>query len=102
MAMYFMFKLLREGYTVVYEQVLTDKVYVIPPIADCRLIHGQARSDAVPEFYRRKTVHLFDACAGVNNREPIKNPSKVIVFTSPNFNSYKQLQRLGAIMPNCA
>jgi len=98
MAMYFMFKLLREGYTVVYEQVLTDKVYVIPPIADCRLIHGQARSDAVPEFYRPKTVHLFDACAGVNNREPIKNPSKVIVFTSPNFNSYKQLQRLGAIM----
>ena len=98
MAMYFLFKLLLEGYTVVYEQVLTEKVFVIPPTGDCRVFFGKATSDVVSEFYGPKTAHLFDACAGTNNREPIKNPSKVIIFTSPNFNSYKQIQRLGAIM----
>jgi hypothetical protein len=93
--MYFLFKLLLEGYTVVYEQVLTGKVFVIPPTGDCRVFFGKAMSDVVSEFYGPKTVHLFDACA---DREPIKNPSKVIIFTSPSFNSFMQIQRLGAIM----
>ena len=103
--MYFLFQLLLKDYTVVYKQVLTEKVFVIPPKGDCRVFFGTSRSDVVSEFYGPKTAHLFDACAGVNNREPIKNPSKVFIFTSPNFNSYKQLQRFGAIMltvPSCS
>eukprot|EP01033_Poteriospumella_lacustris_P010765 gene10765-7657_t len=98
MAMYFLFKLLVEGYTVVYEQVSTEKVFVIPPTGHCRVFYGRARSDVVGEFYGPKTAHLFDASPGGNNREPIMNPSKVIIFTSPNFNSYQQIQRQGAIM----
>mmetsp|Transcript_17353 Transcript_17353/g.23843 ORF Transcript_17353/g.23843 Transcript_17353/m.23843 type:complete len:591 (-) Transcript_17353:232-2004(-) len=97
MAMYFLYKLLLEEYIVVYENVMTETVYVIPPTGKCRVFRGRATVDVVSEFQGKKTVHLFDACAGSNSREPIVNDSKVIIFTSPNYNSYKQIQRLGAI-----
>ena len=44
----------------------------------------------------KQTVHLFDACLGTNLRDPIKNSSKVVIFTSPYFNSCQQFQRIGA------
>jgi len=98
MAMYFLYKLLLEEYTVVYEQVITEIVYVIPPMGKCRVFRGRATVDVVNEFMGKKTVHLFDACVGSNSRDPIINRSKLIIFTSPNYNSYKQIQRMGATM----
>ena len=95
MAMFFLYKLLRDGVTVVYEKVLANKVFVFPRTGECRVLTGKANSEVVPELESPTTVHLFDACAGVNAREPFLHPAKVAIFTSPNETSYKQLLRSG-------
>eukprot|EP00597_Dinobryon_sp_UTEXLB2267_P014567 CAMPEP_0170119418 /NCGR_PEP_ID=MMETSP0020_2-20130122/14381_1 /TAXON_ID=98059 /ORGANISM="Dinobryon sp., Strain UTEXLB2267" /LENGTH=164 /DNA_ID=CAMNT_0010348779 /DNA_START=75 /DNA_END=567 /DNA_ORIENTATION=+ len=45
---------------------MTETVYVIPPTGKCRVFRGRATVDVVSEFQGKKTVHLFDACAGSN------------------------------------
>ena len=96
--MYLMYKLLMDGYTVVYEPVITETVFVIPSKGECRAFRGRATVDVVKELYNQKTVHLFDASAGINAREPIKSPAKVIIGTSPHYGSFKQFLRIGAAM----
>ncbi|KAB2892636.1 MAG: hypothetical protein F9K28_11405 [Bacteroidetes bacterium] len=95
MAMFFLYKLLREGVTVVYEKVLSNEVFVFPPTGECRVLTGKADAAVVPELKSPNTVHLFDACAGVNAREPYLYLAKLAIFTSPNETSYKQLLRSG-------
>lgn len=95
MAMFFLYKLLRDGVTVVYEKVQDDTVFVFPPTGQCRKFTGRGNVDTVPELENPNTVHLFDACAGVNAREPFGHPAKLAIFTSPNEISYKQLMRSG-------
>lgn len=97
MAMFFLYKLLRDGVTVVYEKVLAGKVFVYPPAGECRVITGKANDEVVPELMSPTTVHLFDACAGVNAREPLLHSAKLAIFTSPNEISYKQLLRSGVV-----
>ena len=53
--MYFLFKLLRAGYTVVYEKVSTETVFVIPAVGNCRVFRGRATVDVVSEFYDKQT-----------------------------------------------
>lgn len=93
--MFFLYKLLRDGVTVVYEKVLANKVYVFPPTGECREHTGDAHDEVVPELKSPTTVHLFDACAGVNAREPFLHPAKLAIFASSNETSYKQLLRSG-------
>eukprot|EP01031_Cornospumella_fuschlensis_P026347 gene26347-31827_t len=88
-------KLLREGVTVVYEKVLANEVFVFPPTGECRVLTGTADAGIVPELNSPNTVHLFDACAGVNARDPYLNHAKLAIFTSPNETSYEQLLRSG-------
>ena len=57
--MYFLFKLLRAGYTVVYEKVSTDTVFVIPAVGNCRVFRGRATVDVVSEFYDKQTNSAF-------------------------------------------
>lgn len=95
--MYFLYELLRDNITVVYENVEADKVCVFPPAGPCREISGRANFKDVPELKRETTAYLFDACAGENAREPHHYPAKLAIFTSPNEISYKQLQRSGLL-----
>ena len=95
--MYFLFRSLQEGYTVVYEKMDTCMVYVIPPTGPCRAFEGVATGAVVNEFDGPKTVHLFDAASAGVKREPIPNQSKVIIFTSPNCSNYTQLRRSGIV-----
>lgn len=94
--MYFLYRLLRDGYTVVYEKVYAGKVFVFPPTGECRVFLGIANDVAVPELKSPRAVHIFDACAGKHAREPLQHNAKVAVVTSPNEISYKQLSRSGA------
>lgn len=93
--MCFLYKLLREGTTVVYEKVQTGIIYVISPFGECRNLLGRATVDVVRELSNPATVHLLDACAGMNAREPLEHHAKLAIFTSPNQISYKQLLRTG-------
>eukprot|EP00981_Chlorochromonas_danica_P013604 scaffold6548_cov231-Ochromonas_danica.AAC.1 len=92
--MFFLYKLLREGVTVVYEKVQANKVFVFPPTGECRVLSEKADAKVVPELESPKTVHLFDACARVNAHEPYLYLAKLAIF-SPNETSYKQLLRSG-------
>eukprot|EP01034_Spumella_vulgaris_P034679 gene34679-42773_t len=92
MAMYFLCKLLADGYTVVYEKVKTETVYVIPPTGECRVFRGSGTVDYVPEFYKPNTIHLFDDSAE-NQREAVINPSKMLIMSH---HQYPQYCRLGA------
>lgn len=97
MGMYFLYQLLRDGVTVVYEHVYQNKVFIIPPTGACRVLYGEAREDTVSELCDPRTVHLFDACAGNKAREPASHKGKVAIFTSPNECSYKQFLRSRAM-----
>jgi hypothetical protein len=92
-----LYKLLRDGTTVVYENVYKDLVYVIPASGACRVYGGKASRLRSPELDDPTVVHLFDACAGTNAREPHGHEAKLAIFTSPNECSFRPFFSRGAL-----
>ena len=41
MAMYFLYKALKGGYNVVYEQVQSGSIFMFPQTGKCRVLHGK-------------------------------------------------------------
>ena len=91
--MYFLVKAIKEGYTVVFESVSQDLIWVFNAKGS-RLIAGVANAVSCPELRSRSTVHIFDAKA--NGREPSASAAMLVVFSSTNRSSYAQTERRNA------
>jgi hypothetical protein len=90
--MYFLWYLIRQKKTVVYENAENNCVWVFSPNG-CRAFVGIAISGNCNELLNRETYFLFDAKPGKNNHEPVKCPAFLVIFSSPNDSSYKHVAR---------
>ena len=91
---------LQEGYTVVYERVVSNDVMVFLPNGESLrgfLDEGQRLLVRYGNDSSNKVVYLFDPC-GETPREPMAVEAFTIVTASPNPAHYKQfLKRVGRI-----
>ena len=92
---------LKQGYTVVYENVQQGKTWVLSENGS-RVIGQRLEPYLVPELNSKQTVHLFDAKAGINSYEIklVVGGAKQVVFSSANRNSYAQFCR-GPVFVAC-
>eukprot|EP01032_Pedospumella_encystans_P007825 gene7825-9333_t len=98
MSMYFLFEIVKNrGGAVIYENVMRGRTYVLPVNGPCRVHVGPATVENCPELDDSTSVHLFDASAG-QHRQPVLNRARVVIFTSPNRESYQQWERIGSKM----
>ena len=91
----FVRRLILEGKTVVFEHVLLNMFYVIPPTGECRAYSGAANPLDAPELCDPDTVHGFDASAG--GRQVAMYRAMLFVVSSPNGDSFQQVAREGCV-----
>ena len=98
MAMYFLYKALKGGYNVVYEQVQSGSIFMFPQTGKCRVLHGKVNECHIDALGgdKNRTIHLFDNVVGSNCREPFQTSSKVVIFTCPNQTGYQYIRNSGA------
>jgi hypothetical protein len=85
--MYFLWYYIRQNKTVVYESAQNNSVWVFSPNG-CRSFGGIANAFNCPELLYRETYFLFDAKAGKDCHEPVQSAAFLLLFSSPNEDSY--------------
>ena len=91
--MHFLWYYVNQGATVVYDCVENDTAWVFGNDGRCRVIRSPRNTIDVPELDDTDTVHIHDAKAGENSREPIRGICHVKLMTSANLSSHKQFER---------
>lgn len=97
--MYLLFKAIRDGRDVVYEDASSSIHIVYTSKGSCRAYYGKAHYGSAPELRNRSTLHIHDSCSRGLPSEPYSRMgAKTVVLSTPNELNYKTLMRQGAMV----
>jgi len=89
-AMHFLWHYIQLGKTVVYDNVERDLVWVFRSDGVCRV---ERSTSAIAELAYSAAIHIHDAKAGQNQREPSVGRAAALLLSSSNRSSHAQFER---------